>query len=105
MSTIAYPPGTPPLDKGPVETPLDIEDSQLTFKQSRAWLKFFQLLYAAILALQARPVLLSGLFANRPAATTLPENTRYFATNTLVDYINIYGTPGDPTTAAWVVVP
>lgn len=105
MSMTAFPPGTPPLDKAPVETPITVEKSTLTFKQSRSWLKFFQLLYAAILALQAQPVLLSGLFADRPSATTLPENTQYYSTNTMVDYINIYGTAGDPTTAAWVAKP
>lgn len=102
---IAFAPGTPPLNPAPVRDPIDVPNKQFKFKDSQSWQTFFNLLYSAVIYLLSGPVLLSGLLANRPAATILPENTRYWGTNTMVEYIVIYGTPGDPTTAAWVAMP
>lgn len=83
-------------------TPVLEGDTNLfTEAQQRFWIG----IVTQVINLVNGPTSLSGTLANRPVATGQAENTRYFATNTLVDYINIYGTPGDPTTAAWVVVP
>jgi hypothetical protein len=49
--------------------------------------------------------LLSGLFNNRPEATTLIENSRYVATdNGDAEYVVIYITPGDISTAQWFLI-
>lgn len=70
-----------------------------------SWQRFWSNLVQQVTNLVNGPTSLSGTLANRPVATGQAENTRYFATNTLVEYINIYGTAGDPTTAVWTVIP
>lgn len=72
-----------------------------TNAQQRFWIN----LVTQVINLVNGPTSLSGKIAARPLATGQAENTTYYSTDTLVDYINIYGTAGDPTTAAWVAKP
>ena len=99
-----FPPNTPPLDPAPVRTPVSAAGGSVTFKDNRQWQPFFNLLFAAIRDLQSRPVSLSGLAADIPDATQYPENSRYWATDTTTESINIFATPGDHTTASWVAM-
>lgn len=102
---VVIPPDAPPINPGPVRTPLLVRDSTINVKDNKTWSKFFELLYAALLYLLQKPVLLHGLNANKPDATLYPENSRYYSTDTTTDYINLYSVPGDPTTAAWTAIP
>lgn len=102
---MVFPPGSPPVSPAPVRTPLAARQSkEIVVKDTKDWTRFFELLNAAILYLLSQPVLLSGLDANKPNATLYPENTRYFSTDTIHESIVIYATPGDPSTASWVLM-
>jgi hypothetical protein len=101
---IVYAPGSPPLNLPPVREGVPVESSSVRFDKSKSWQGFFNFVYSAVLFLLAQPVLLSGILANRPAATTLPENSRYWSTSTNAEFIVIYATAGDPTTATWVAM-
>ncbi len=98
------PPGAPPLGPAPIRTPLDVMGKLVYFKDSGPWTIWLNLVFNALSYLFLQPVSLSGLAADIPDATLYPENSRYWATNTMAEYIDIYATPGDPTTAAWVAM-
>lgn len=99
--SVVIPPNTPQIDPAPVRTPVDVAKGRIVFKDNQPWEKFFNLLYTVLFALMIRPVLLSGLAADIPDPTLYPENSRYFETDTSTENVNLYGTPGDPSTAAW----
>jgi hypothetical protein len=102
---VVIPPNSPEVNPAPVRTPLDIRNNAVYVKDEKGWLKFFEVLYAALLFLLQRPVFLSGLDAAKPDATLYPENSRYYSTDTTTDYINLYSVPGDHTTAVWTAIP
>lgn len=80
---------------------LEGNSNLFTGSQQRFWAN----LVLSVINLLNGPTSLSGAIADIPDATGQAENTTFFSTDTLVDHINIYGTAGDPTTAAWVAKP
>jgi hypothetical protein len=101
---IPIPPGSPPIDPAPVRTPIPVIADHVRFSDQSPIVKWLNAVYMAILFLLQQPSILSGLFADIPDATLYPENSRYWATDTTAEYINIYATPGDPTTASWTAM-
>lgn len=98
------PPGSPPIDPPPVRTPLPVVGDQVRLSDQSPLTKWLNFVYRAILFLLQQPSSLSGLAADIPDPVLYPENSRYWATDTTTEYINLYATPGDPATAAWTAM-
>jgi len=99
-----YPPNTPPMNPAPVRTPVPVQNNAILFKNMQGWQKFFDLLYFAVTYLLSNPVILSGLDSSLPTASNYPANSIYYATDSKKIYVNIYATPGQPSSAAWTSV-
>lgn len=104
MATLV-PPGTPTVNLPPVRSPIPVRDKAAYITDSHDWTKHFALLFNALIYLLESPVLLSGLDGSKPNPTVYPQNTRYFATDSVKEYTVIYATPGNPATASWVQIP
>ncbi len=102
MST-PIPPNTPPFNGAPLRNALDDAGKVLVNAKS-PWGIWFNVLYQAVIYLLMRPVSLSGLDADLPDPTLYPENSRWFSTDAVQEYIAIYSVPGDPTSATWVAM-
>ena len=99
------PPLAPNFTPPPLRTPIDVQNNQVRIADRGPWgIWMGATLVNAVLYLLRLPSSYSGLIADIPDATRYPENSRYWATDTTAEYINLYATPGDPSTAVWTAM-
>ena len=98
-------PGSPTLTNPPLRTPIPVEEKQVRIAEKGPWgIWLSAVLVNTVQYLLKLPSSYSGLAADIPNATFYPENSRYWATDTTAEYINLYATPGDPSTAVWTAM-
>lgn len=86
MSRI-FAPETPPVPPAPIRTPLFPGfDGGIRIKDNEPWSKYFELQNQALVQSLTGAVLLSGTEQDRPPASSYPIGTRYFSTDTTIEY-------------------